>query len=63
VDLDSEVRVRFSTVVVEVVGLWGRVGSGDMAYWEARRDEGGPLCRQRSLTTCNVSFIAGSFPP
>jgi hypothetical protein len=32
VDPDSEVRVRFPTVIMEVVGLRGRDGSGYRAY-------------------------------
>ena len=62
VDTDSEVRVRFSSVVMEVVGLWGHSRAGDRPEWEARRDERRPMVRQRGLLASPVYFVALVFP-
>ena len=40
---DPKVRVRFPSVVMEVVGLWGEGRAGDRADQEARGDECGPM--------------------
>ena len=43
VNTDLEVRVRFSSVVMEVAGLWGQSRAGYRPEREARRDECGPV--------------------
>ena len=39
--MDLEVRVRFPSVVMEVVGLWGQSRAGGRSEREARGDECG----------------------
>jgi hypothetical protein len=39
VDTDLEDRVRFPSIVMEVVGLWGHRRASDRLKREARRDE------------------------
>ena len=41
VETKLEVRVRFPSVVMEVVGLWGHGRAGGRSEQEARRDECG----------------------
>ena len=43
VETDLDVRVRFPSIVMEVVGLWGRIRAGGRSEREARRDECGPM--------------------
>ncbi len=43
VETDLEVGVRFPSVVMEVVGLWGHNREGGQSEREARRDECGPV--------------------
>ena len=61
VDTDLEVRVRFPSVVMEVVGLWGHSRAGDPPEREARRDERRPMIRQRGLLASPVYFVAVVF--
>ena len=43
VESNFEVRVRFPSVGMEVVGLWGHGCLGGQSEREARRDESGPV--------------------
>ena len=43
VEANLEVRVRFPSVVMEVVGLWGHSRAGGRSEREARKDECGPV--------------------
>ena len=43
VETDLKVRVRFPSVVMEVVGLWEQNLAGGRSEREARRDEYGPV--------------------
>ena len=61
VDTDHKVRVRFPSVVMEVIGLWGHNRAGDRPEREARRDERRPMVRQRGLLASLVSFVAVVF--
>ena len=58
VDMDPEVRVRFSSVVMEVVGLWGHSRAGDRPERDAQRGERRPMSRQHGLSTSHVYFVA-----
>ena len=62
VDTDPEARVRFPSVDVDVVGLWGHNQAGGWADREALRDERGPVIRQRGLWASLVSFVAAVVP-
>ena len=62
-DADPEVRVRFPSVVVKVVWLWGHNRVGGRAEWEAWRDERRPTSRQCGLVACPVSFVAAVVHP
>jgi hypothetical protein len=69
VDTDLEVRVRFPSVTIEVVGLWGHSWAGDRPEREARRDKRRPMIRQRGLLASLVYCVAavlwcsGQIPP
>ena len=43
VNTDPVERVRYPSVGMEVVGLWGQSRAGGRSEWEARRDECGPV--------------------
>ena len=43
VETNLQVRVRFPSVVMEVVGLWGHSWAGGRSEREARKDECGPM--------------------
>ena len=63
VDTDPEVRVRFQSVDVEVVGLWKHNRAGGWAEQnKARRDEREQVIRQRGLVACPVEFVAVAVP-
>ena len=62
VDKDPEVWVRFPTVVMEVVGLWGQCRAGYRSKREARRDEGRPMIQQCGLLVSIVCFDASVVP-
>ena len=58
---DLEVRVRFPSIVMEVVGLWGHRRALDRPEREARRDERKPGVRQRGRLVSPVCFVAVVF--
>ena len=60
VDTDPEVGVRFPSVVMEVVGLWGQRRAGYRSEREARRDECRPMIQQYGLLVslvCVGAFV------
>ena len=58
VDTDPEVRVRFPSVVMKVVGLWGHSRAGNRPEREARRNERRPVVRQRGLLASLAYYVA-----
>ena len=61
VETDLKVRVRFPSVAMEVVELWGQSRAGGRSEREARRDECRPLVHQRGLLASPVHFDASVF--
>ena len=57
VETDFEVRVRFPSVVMEVVELWGHNLAGGRLEREARRDECGPMVQYCRLLVGFISFV------
>ena len=61
-ETNLEVRVRFPSVGMEVVGLWVHGCLGGRPEREARRDEGGPVVQHIELLVGLIFSIAGDFP-
>ena len=60
-DTDLEVRVRISSIVMEVVGLWGHSRASGWPERKARGDDRRPVTRQRGLLASLMYFGAVVF--
>jgi len=58
---DFEVRVRFPSVVMEIVGSWGDSRAGIRSEREARRDERGRVVQECGLLVSFICIVADGF--
>ena len=58
VGTDSDIRVRFPSIVIEVVGFWGHSWAGNRPEREAKRDERRPMDQQRGLLASLAYLLA-----